>query len=452
MLNRLLIILSTIIFGMLLASCGPGDSSSSSAPTYTLNGSISGLTSGSVTLQDTKYKDPQDNSLTFYQNGSFTLNTNYLEGDKYAIVVSQQPQGLNCTVANSEGKFRGGNVIDIKVTCTPYIYVTSGHDATVSMFATDGSGNLSALSPSTVITGDNNNPQGIVIHPNNTFAYVADFTSSSVSMYRIGNNAVLTPLSPATVTAGNGPSAIAINPAGTYAYVANFDSNRVSVFSIRSDGILFPLLLATVPVGNGPNAIAINPAGTYAYVVNYFGGVSMFSIGTDGKLTPLSPATAPTGYDPSAIAINPAGTYAYVTNLASNTLSMFAIGGNGILTPLSPATVVTTQPSAIIINPAGTYAYVFNATPDLVANSTISMYSINSNGMLTPLATPTISLGVPSTASSMAMDPSGNFIYLALYRGSKVLTFAIGSDGILTLLNTPAAPTGLAPKGIAITH
>ena len=70
-----------------------------------------------------------------------------------------------------------------------------------------------------------------------------------------------------------------------FAYVANGTSNDVSQYTIEADGTLSPLTPATVAAGNGPNSVTVEPSGQFAYVAN-FSTVSQYRVGADGTLSP----------------------------------------------------------------------------------------------------------------------------------------------------------------------
>ena len=67
------------------------------APTYTIGGTVSGL-SGTVVLQD----NGGDN-LSVSSNGTFTFPTSLLAGQAYNVTVATNPTGQQCTVANGSG-------------------------------------------------------------------------------------------------------------------------------------------------------------------------------------------------------------------------------------------------------------------------------------------------------------------------------------------------------------
>ena len=91
--------------------------SANAASTYSIGGTLSGLTPGSgiaVVLQD----NGGDN-LTLTANGAFTFATKLLAGASYAVTVNTQPTGQTCTVSNfGAGTVGAANVTTVSVTCT----------------------------------------------------------------------------------------------------------------------------------------------------------------------------------------------------------------------------------------------------------------------------------------------------------------------------------------------
>jgi hypothetical protein len=81
------------------------------APTYTVGGSISGLT-GSVTLQNNGSDD-----LTASADGSFTFGTSLADGAAYAVTVSTQPIGQACNVTTGSGTIAAADVTNVGVVC-----------------------------------------------------------------------------------------------------------------------------------------------------------------------------------------------------------------------------------------------------------------------------------------------------------------------------------------------
>lgn len=86
---------------------------------YTLGGTISGL-SGSVTLGiQTDSSMGGVGSKSFSANGPFDLSPyTAFDGESYAVTVLTQPAGQTCTVTHGSGTVSGANVTNIAVACS----------------------------------------------------------------------------------------------------------------------------------------------------------------------------------------------------------------------------------------------------------------------------------------------------------------------------------------------
>ena len=100
-------------FALVLGACGGGSGSSIELPdpTFTVGGTISGLT-GTVVLQNNG-----GNDLSRSGNGPFTFSPALSSGSAYAVTVLTQPDGQTCTVSNGSGTIGASNVNNISVTC-----------------------------------------------------------------------------------------------------------------------------------------------------------------------------------------------------------------------------------------------------------------------------------------------------------------------------------------------
>lgn len=438
---------------VLLTACGGGGTSSTtsttsnSTPTYTIGGTVSGLTSGTLVL-----KNNGGEEFTVNANGTnFTFATALASVSTYSVAVSSQPKGLTCFVTNGIGAITNAAITNITLVCkAQYVYIPNRDSGpfTVSMYTISPStGILTALSPATITHTDFHSPIAIAINPAGTFAYVVNYFQHTVLMFAINSSTgVLTALSPAAVRtdpsndAANGNSvAIAINPAGTFAYVVNHFTKKIAMFAINtSTGILSPLSTTHIASGTDPRWISINPAGTFAYVTNYGdNSLKIYSIGNDGSLAAVR--TISTGSGPTQIAIHPGGIYAYVANETANSLSILNLQTNTVI-----GTVLTGNgPTQIAINPAGTNAYVVNKN-----SNTVSMYSFTSDGSLIPLSTATIATG--TTPVSIGINPSGAYAYISNAGDNTVSMYSINSStGMLSAVSTPIS-TGTSPLFMAI--
>jgi hypothetical protein len=82
------------------------------AATYTVGGSVSGLSGGTLVLQNNGGDD-----LAVPGNGGFTFGTALAGGAAYAVTVRTPPAGHACTVRNGAGTVAAANVGSVQVDC-----------------------------------------------------------------------------------------------------------------------------------------------------------------------------------------------------------------------------------------------------------------------------------------------------------------------------------------------
>ncbi|MBS0447645.1 MAG: hypothetical protein JSR59_17010 [Proteobacteria bacterium] len=104
-----------------LTACGGGGSDSSAPPsdgsppptgTYSIGGTVSGLT-GTLTLQDNG-----GDALSVSQNGTFAFAGKLDSGSAYDVTVATQPAGQTCTVTSGSGSVSQADVSAVSVACT----------------------------------------------------------------------------------------------------------------------------------------------------------------------------------------------------------------------------------------------------------------------------------------------------------------------------------------------
>ena len=87
------------------------DSDSGVSGSFTIGGSVSGLTAAGLIL---KNNGGDDKSIT--ANGAYTFATKMLSGDGYIVTVKTQSVGLLCSVTNAAGTVGAVNVADANIT------------------------------------------------------------------------------------------------------------------------------------------------------------------------------------------------------------------------------------------------------------------------------------------------------------------------------------------------
>jgi N-acetylneuraminic acid mutarotase/ribosomal protein S11 len=80
--------------------------------TYTIGGTVSGLVSGGLVLQDNGADD-----LSISANGSFTFATAIATTEAYAVTILTQPAGQTCSVSNGSGTVTAADIANISITC-----------------------------------------------------------------------------------------------------------------------------------------------------------------------------------------------------------------------------------------------------------------------------------------------------------------------------------------------
>lgn len=89
-------------------------------PTYSLQGTVSGLAGQSVVLLNNG-----TNSTTVSADGPFTFSMPLNDGSAYAVTVGTQPAGQTCSVTNGTGTATA-NVTNVSVTCVANSYTIGG--------------------------------------------------------------------------------------------------------------------------------------------------------------------------------------------------------------------------------------------------------------------------------------------------------------------------------------
>jgi 6-phosphogluconolactonase (cycloisomerase 2 family) len=453
--------------------------SASGVPGFTYGGTITGLTSSGLELQN-----GQREVLTVSANSTaFTFLTRLASGAAYNISVRTQPAGQHCTVQNGTSSLTTGitsDVADIVVTCTgitiggtvsgltgtglvlrnnggndlpiaangPFTFtnpvaVSATYNVTVFAQPTGQTCTVTNGSGTTGITAVTNVAVTCVAGGTpSPLALVANSGGNTLSVYRVGSTGTLSALG--SVATGSFPFRIAVTPNGLFAYVTNLVGNTLSSYSINSTTGVLSSIAGSSPGTTNPYGIAMDPQGRFLWVANRGGvnTVSAFGInGTSGVLS--APSSTPTGSLPYGVAAHPTGNFVYVTNESGNSVSAYSVNaGTGALTLVGTLTNSGLSPHGIAVTPNGNFVYMAN-----FGGSDISIFSVSTTtGGLT-------AAGFASTNTnpeSIAVHPNGLFLYVTRPNSNVVSIFSInGTTGALTAVGSPVS-TGTVPSGLAI--
>ena len=251
---------------------------------------------------------------------------------------------------------------------------------------------------------------------------------------------------------------LTLDPLGRFAYAGSVFGGAIYAFEIDPDSGALTSLGDPIVVGDGTigaNYVVIDPTGRFLYLSNGFAfGITGYTIErATGALKPIpgSPFGA-TGIPgdhnvfAGAIAIEPRGRFLYSVGGA---LNGFAIAADGTLTLLSgsPFTLdVQSDPDAtnLAIDPQGAYLYATH----FFGNNHIHGFKIDaSDGSLTAVPN---SPFTGSTPYSVAVDPSGRFLYVGVDESNGLDAYTIArSDGALK--RVAGAPFGIGGLEPALT-
>jgi len=190
------------------------------------------------------------------------------------------------------------------------------------------------------------------------------------------------------------------------------------------------------------------------------GSISAYSIdGQTGALLPVPGSPFPDPGGPWSIAVDPKGRFAYVANVANDSISAYAIDGKtGALTPVpgSPfpedPTLSGERPVSVAIDPSGMFVFVAN-----YYFRTVRAYRIDQNtGALSQAPGSPFPAGI--NPESVTVDLNGQFVYVANgYHGGNGTVSAYSMDrtsGSLTPVpGSPfAVPNGTFPPPGSVPH
>jgi 6-phosphogluconolactonase len=294
-------------------------------------------------------------------------------------------------------------------------------------------------SPSTVFVMTNDNVKNEVLayqrHYNGSFALRGSFATDGR-----GSGGTTDPL--------QSQGSLTLSGDHSLLFAINAGGGTISSFHIV-DGL--PLLVDKKPTG-GAFPVAVAEHNGTVYVLNAGGNGAIVAFRADGlghlqeipnSLTHLT-ATNSGG---SSISVSPNGRTLVVIEKAPNNIDTFAIQPDGTLGTVVINHSVTPGVFAGVFTPNGQLVVSENQPSSGTDTSSISSYTINTNGTLTA-----ISQSVPTDGNGNcwnAITPNGKWVYNDNSGTSTVAGFSVGSNGALTpidgtvLFSNPEGTTNL---------
>jgi 6-phosphogluconolactonase (cycloisomerase 2 family) len=281
----------------------------------------------------------------------------------------------------------------------------------------------------TFATGES--PEAIIADAANRLLYVANYSDSSISSFRINPDYSLTLL--ATTAAGlmRNPKALALSDNGDRLFIGNrapgqratsftrdpvtgllsqpvfFDSAETSLVrdviyvpgtnrlitanfaaatlgQIILTGINAGVVPNDAPTGSTPVALALTRDQKFLLVAG--DGIAVHTMGNDGAVGAIVGAPTAAGSTPVDVFLSPDERFAYVINFVGNTVSTMSFDSTTGALALLGQTIVGTTPYGGAIDPKGDYLVV----PNSVSNDVFWFARDATTGGLTPLDRRTI--------------------------------------------------------------
>lgn len=411
---------------------GAGDPPSDPS-SYTVTATVSGLSGSGLTLALNS-----DQPIPVAGNGQVTFPTTLADGAAYAVTVQAQPSGTQelCGVDNASGTIGGANVTNVAVTCAvmegflyriEVVFGSSAPDGAVFSYGiAAGTGTLIPLGQA-VATGAL--PMGVATSLDNRFLYIANETSSTISIYSVDPNTGALATLGSVATPQPGPMSMLMTAAG-FLFVLGQTPGNVGCCATLTTFAVDATTGALTPAGSSltfdPNTVAnfvATPDGTILYLLTEGGGNNT---ATSETLTAYQ-------IDSTTGALTAGPVLSWTTTWSSTT---------------SPQTPMA-------MDPLGRYLYLVSSQSTLsVSAATVLPYAIDpATGALAPIGAGTSVASSPGTPGSMVVDPSGHYLYVldqlnATSANHTVTTLAIDqSTGEVSLIGS--APTGGDPRSIA---
>ncbi len=384
-----------------------------------------------------------------------------------------------------------------------YMWVLGTYYNQISGFLIDDyTGNLTAITHSPFSSGGTN-PVSIVVKPGGRFVFVVNSgtapasttgtpgtgsfvaTGQSISVFSVGGGGLLT-FEQNYFSQGVQPVWASLDTSGNFLYVvdkyspdfATTGNGSITAFSINGSTGRLTLVPNTailnnqIPqtwfevganpvmskIGSGSCLFTMSPNSIYPYSVN----------SSTGQLTVTTTGSIPIGGSNSLTSINTstgtsASSYIYLTDGPGNQIFTMQAGGSacslasiagGAQTNISGAL----DPANSLTSNSGKFLYVLNQKSvgtgtTSNSNSTISAFTINSQGQLAPLSDSTNNpYAVGSGPVCIAQDPSNQYLYISDLNDSTVTGKLVDQNrGYLSnLARGTVFPTTQKPSCLAV--
>ncbi|MGE4587089.1 MAG: lactonase family protein [Mangrovibacterium sp.] len=293
------------------------------------------------------------------------------------------------------------------------------------------------------VTPNQENPSFMALHPGGKYLYAVSEVdrkqcrdSGSVTAYRILKAGRLERIN-REPTGGNHPCHVSVSPDGKTLLASNYTSGSLSVFRIREDGGLFPLQQLIQHRGQGPDRL--RQRGPHVHSARFTPDGQLLlaaDLGTDRLEvyvwsadssayvpSPAGPVVLPAGYGPRHFDFSPDGRFVYLMNEMGAAVSVLERNGLGFrmvetVSGLPPEYAGLKSGADIHLSPDGRFVYGSNR-----GHNSIVVYARDGeSGCISPIQYEPVRGDCPR---NFTLDPEGNFLLVANRRSNNISLFAI---------------------------
>lgn len=123
-LSGTVLLVTLLLFGSSSPVAPMAEARGLSSRTYSVGGTVSDLSGGNLVLVNNETE-----ALSLSSNGPFRFTLTSSAEAAYSVLLSSQPSGQVCTVANGSGVITNADITDVTVACAP------GTEATLYAFS-----------------------------------------------------------------------------------------------------------------------------------------------------------------------------------------------------------------------------------------------------------------------------------------------------------------------------
>jgi 6-phosphogluconolactonase (cycloisomerase 2 family) len=300
----------------------------------------------------------------------------------------------------------------------------------------------------------------VLISCNSQSTHLAYVTAGNGGIfgYRIRNgNGVITNVFTSPFLPGDAAFGIVVHPSNQFVYVANQRDGTISQLNIDFTSGALTQKLPTTPAGISPGPMVLDSTGAFLYVADQaLNQILVFSVAANGDLSQVS--SAQVAATPTSLTLASSG-FLFVPVASLSDIYVFTVNSGSLTQVCSSAGPVclpfhvSDGVSSVAVDPSGKFLYVPNPS-----TSTVSGFVIQAGGSLTPVPGVVFSTCASSTTTSCpssvptaaAVDPTGHFLYVANTGTTTISEFTIDTNtGELTPFTTPTQNVGTGPSFIA---